>query len=347
MIRHDAEWLEKLGEEGERRAQRLHASTVVVDCCSIIPFDPTYHQKVRKGGVTAISHTVVKHLNDLSGAVRDIGACLRWIRENSEELLLVTSLGEINLAKSSGRVGIIFGPQDPNFLGDNLDLLDAFHELGVRILQLTYQRQNLVGCGCAELHDGGLSRFGRDLVKRMNELGILIDLSHCGEKTAEDAIELSQRPVVFTHAHPFSLSPHVRAKRDGTLRKLAEKGGVVGLTALSLFLAESQDQDRRPDLNDFIRHVDYLSELLGIDHIGLGLDFDDASSRDQWLAANKRNTEFESRWSFEERRIEYLSGPDEVPNVTRALVAHGYSDDDIRKILGGNFLRVFDNVWGG
>jgi membrane dipeptidase len=179
----------------------------------------------------------------------------------------------------------------------------------------------------------------------MDNLGMVVDLSHCGATTAADAIKLSRNPVIFSHAHPNRLSPHVRAKDDDVLRALAERGGVIGITALSAFLYDPAEPRVRQGLPRFVEHIKYLVDLIGIDHVGFGCDFDETNTPEKYKADHDAHPELSTGWSWEDKRIHDLTSAAEETNITRALVWGGFSDGEIRKILGENFLRVFKSVW--
>ncbi len=336
----------ELTEEQARRAAAIHRAVIVVDGSLTLKQDEKHFAEVRAGGVTATNHTVIWPDRDLPTALREINACRRWIDANPEEVLLATTVADIHAAKASGREAIIFGPQNTEMIGTDLSLLGTFYDLGVRVLQLTYQRQNSVGAGCGERRDGGLTRFGRELVGEMNALGIVVDVSHGGPVTARDAIEHSTTPVIFSHAHPSAVSPHTRAVDDELLRAMADQGGVIGMTALSGFLYDPERPRERPSLRMLVRHVEHIANLVGIDHVGIALDFEETNTPEHYEAARRANPELNTGWSWEEKRIHNLTEVGELPNVTAALVAAGLSDSDIKKVLGENFLRVFQAVWG-
>jgi len=337
-----------LTEEQEARAQRLHAEALVIDGSSVVKLEQAHIERARSGGVTATNHTVMHPLSDLTESLSEIAVCRRWIDANPAGVLLATSTADIIEAKRSGREAIILGPQNVEFIGTNLKLLGTTYDLGVRILQLTYQRQNMVGSGCGERRDAGLTHFGRTLVREMNALGIVVDISHCGPVTGRDAIEVSTTPVIVSHGHPSRVAPHARAKDDDLLRALAENGGVIGPTALSMFNYVPEDRGRRPGLADFARHLGYLIELIGIDHVSIGLDFDETNTPEKYAADQAAFPEIytqTSPYSWDERRIHGLTHAGETPAVTRALVWLGLSDEDVHKVLGGNLMRVFSEVW--
>jgi membrane dipeptidase len=334
-----------MDSDQESRAERLHAAALVVDGSSVVMSEDAHFERARAGGVTATNHTVTHPPSDFETAMLDMARCRRWIAGHADEGLLATTVADIRDAKVTGREAIIFGPQNTEFIGTDLTRFEAAYEMGVRVLQLTYQRQNWVGCGCGERRDAGLSTFGRALVHEMDALGVVVDLSHCGEQTSLDAISESRNPVILSHAHPAAVTPHVRAKSDDLLRELAAGGGVIGITALSAFLEDPSKRGERPGMEAFVRHMAYLIELIGVDHVGIGLDFDETNTPEKFAAARREHPELDTGFGWDDKRIHDLTHAGEEGNVTRALVSMGLSDDDIPKILGGNFLRVFEAVW--
>jgi len=334
-----------LSPEDEARAVDLHSKAILVDGSSVVEQEDAHFERARAGGVTATNHTVTHPPSDFETAMLDMALCRRWIAEHQDDGLLALSVSDIREAKGSGREAIIFGPQNTEFIGTDLHRFEAAFEMGVRVLQLTYQRQNWVGAGCGERRDAGLSTFGRSLVQAMDQLGVVVDLSHCGAETSAEAIRESRNPVIFSHAHPATVTPHVRAKSDDLLRALAADGGVVGITALSAFLEERDHPGRRPGLEAFVRHMSYLIDLIGVDHVGIGLDFDETNTPEKFAAARRDHPELDTGFGWDDKRIHDLTHAGEETNVTRALVSMGLSDTDILKILGGNFLRVFEQVW--
>lgn len=336
----------ELTDAQEQRAAALHQEAIVVDGSLTLKQDQQHFLDARAGGVSATNHTVIWPDHDLLTSLKGIDSCRRWIDQNPSEVLLATTVEDIYEAKRTGREGIIFGPQNTEMIGPDLALVGTFYDLGVRILQLTYQRQNLVATGCGETHDGGVTRYGRDMIRVMNELGIIVDVSHCSAKTARDAFEISKTPVIYSHAHPYAVSPHVRAKDDDLIRAMADQGGVIGITAISGFLYDPERPRERPSLKMLVRHIEYIANLVGIDYVGIALDFEETNTPEHYEAARRANPELNTGWSWEDKRPHNLSMVSEMPNVTRALVAAGFSDGDIKKVLGENYLRVFKQVWG-
>lgn len=338
----------ELSAEQEERARRIHAAAVVIDGSSVVKQEPSHIERARAGGVTATNHTVTRPMSDLPTALAELNSCRRWIDDNAGDVLLGTSVAAIHEAKRSNREAIIFGPQNTEFIGTALSHLGTAYDLGVRILQLTYQRQNWVGSGCGERRDGGLTTFGREFVREMNSLGILVDISHCGQVTGADAIEASKVPVVVSHGHPNRVAPHARAKDDELLLALARSGGVIGVTAISMFLYDASAPGVRPGLRDLRTHLEYLIDLVGVDHVGIGLDFDETNTPQKYAADAAAHPEIytdTAAFGWDDKRIHGLTHAGEELSVTRTLVSLGLSDDDIQKVLGQNFLRVFGEAW--
>ncbi|MFI0423663.1 dipeptidase [Spongiactinospora sp. 9N601] len=325
----------------------LHAATTVVDGSTVIELSDEHIERIRRGGVTAVNHTVTVPYADTVTALRQVNECRRWIDGHADSVLLALDVADIARAKTEGREAVILGPQDTEMIGVDLDLLGTFHDLGVRILQLTYQRQNLLGSGCGESSDSGLTHQGRAFVREMNELGVLVDVSHCGERTGLDAMDASGRPVVVTHSFCDALSPHIRAKSDAYLRRLAEQRGVIGITSLSAFLYHPGDPARRPDLARFVEHVSRVVEVAGIDHVAVATDYDETLT-EAMRAEQAKAKEFHNLlgdWPWDQRRAVGMDDHSHFANFTAALLDGGFSAEEVGKVLGGNWLRVFAEAW--
>ncbi|MGA9335265.1 MAG: membrane dipeptidase, partial [Rudaea sp.] len=225
---------------------------------------------IRRSGVTALHFTlgnVGSYSDDYEHAVRSIAYWDAQIAAHPDVLLKVTRGEQLDEAKRSARLGIVYGFQDTTMYGENLDRFDRFHDFGVRIVQLTYNRRNLVGDGCLEPGDAGLSLFGLEMVARMNERGVLIDLSHCGCRTTRESIEASTQPVAITHSGCAALSDNPRNTPDAQLRLLAGRGGVFGVYVMPYLRDAGQVM-----ADDVIRHIEHAVQVCGEDHVGIGTD---------------------------------------------------------------------------
>jgi len=289
---------------------------------------------------------------DFDTTIRNIAHWNAQIAAHPDLLLQVRGSADIAAAKSSGRLGVIYGFQDATPLGEDLARVTTFGELGVRVFQLTYNRRNLVGDGCLEPGNAGLSTFGRALVERLNECNLLIDLSHGGERTTRDAIAASKLPLAISHTGCAALAPLPRNKSDAELKALAEKGGVAGIYLMPFLRSEGQ-----PTAEDLLRHIEHAINVCGEEHVGIGTD--------GGISPIKFDAEYRKKFAAEvaERRARGVSAPGERPDVYTflpdlnsvdryarigALLAkRGHSDERIAKVLGGNFARLFDTVWTG
>lgn len=307
----------------------------------------------RASGVTAVNVTV-SSVGVLEGAfektVRQIGSWERELNRHPDVLMKVRSAADLRAAKSAGRVGLIYGFQDTLPLGDQPARLDTFYRLGVRVIQLTYNRRNLAGDGCLEPGNAGLSRLGRDLVERMNALGVLVDLSHCGQRTTAEGIAASAGPVAITHSGCATLADLPRNKTDEELRKLAEKGGVVGIYLMPFLRTKGQ-----PMAEDVIRHIEHAVYVCGEDHVGIGTDGSispvavtpEFVKRFREDIANRRRLgisapgESEDVYTF----VPDLNSPRRLETIAAQLQARGHSGERIGKVLGDNFARLFAEVW--
>ena len=285
-----------------------------------------------------------------------------------DELRLVLKAADIEAAYRDGARGVIFDFQETMPFGTNLDRIDTFYNLGLRVVQLTYNLRNLVGDGCTERYKTGLTYFGIEVVQRLNELGMLVDVSHSSEQVGFDAIEVSSSPVVVTHSASSAVCYHDRGKGDELARAIADNGGFFGVAAIGGFLRA----DNRATLDDFAEHVEHLVDVMGIDHVGIGSDkcgpgpgtesnFEYPPELGPYDTSylyqedpDPRATPGGFAWSgfraehrlSDTHRIEDFDQFTDWPAITVKLVERGFSEDELRKILGLNYLRVFREVVG-
>ena len=322
-----------------------------------VPLSDAFLQDIRNSGLTAVHVTILPVGSTppdaaFTEAVMGIGRFEREIDRNPGVLSRVRTVADLQAAKSAGRTGLIYGFQDGVAFETDLSRLEALHRLGIRVVQPTYNRRNLLGDGCLEPANAGLSKTGVESIAKMNELGILVDLSHCGRQTAADAIKASTRPVAFTHTGSAAENDHPRNRTDAELRAVAEKGGVSGVFFMP-FLSEG----RQPTAADVIRHLEHMIQVAGEDHVSIGTD--------GGISPEVVTPEFRERHAgFVRKRCEAgISAPGETDdgflfanelNTARRLEtladmlsARGHSDARIEKILGANLVRVFSDTWKG
>ncbi|MGF6723370.1 membrane dipeptidase [Paraburkholderia sp. GAS41] len=319
----------------------LHENSIIIDGLNISRFDRSVFEDMQKGGITATNCTV-SVWESFAKTVDNIALMKQQIRENSEFLTLVRTTDDILRAKQEKRTGVILGFQNAHAFEDNLGYIEAFADMGVRVVQLCYNTQNLVGTGCYE-RDGGLSGFGREVISEMNRVGIMVDLSHVGGNTSSEAIAFSKKPVCYSHCLPSGLKEHPRNKSDEQLKEIADAGGFVGVTMFAPFLKRGIDAT----VEDYVEAIDYVVNLIGEDAVGIGSDFTQGYTVDffDWITHDKgryrRLTNFGKVVNPEGIRT-----IGEFPNLTAAMERAGWSDTRIRKIMGENWVRVFRDVWG-
>ncbi|MSQ37363.1 MAG: membrane dipeptidase [Chloroflexi bacterium] len=293
---------------------------------------------LRAGGVDVVLATVAS-LEDARFAVGELAAWLD-LAEGSMPFRLVRSVEEIRAAKAAGMLAVVLHFQGGNPIETDAALVDVYAQLGVRVVQLTYNFANAIGDGCLEPRGAGLTAFGCNVVERLVAQRVAVDVSHVGVRTALDAVELAGpvAPVVATHANARAVCDHPRNLPDEVVRAIAATGGVIGLCAFPAFVAGSSVAT----LDQLLAHADHLSELVGPEHVGLGFDFADEDEDDYVYYGYDPRWYPRPPWVFPEG----IGGFAESGNVTEALRARGYSDGQIGGILGENFLRAFRAIWG-
>ena len=329
-------------------ARRIYDEAIVIDGLNVSNWESdAVFERLRAGNITAINATVATWENFLQ-TMAHLSAWMRRFRER-DDILQVKETADIHTAKKLGKTGIILGFQNASPIENDLDRLGLFLALGVRVIQVTYHETNLLGSGCWERNDAGLSNFGVDAVREMNRLGIVVDLSHVGPKTTLDAIEVSEQPVAITHANARTFCGHRRNKEEEALVALAEKGGVVGATSFANFLPKGFDST----VEDFVDAIDDMVERIGIDHVAIGTDSTHDQPLEFWhYISSQQGTKFPS--TFADGSIPYtelsfqpkgIDSPAEFPNLADALADRGYSGEDITRLLGGNWMSLFERVW--
>jgi membrane dipeptidase len=309
----------------------------------------------RESGVTC-AHITVGSVGTTApdtafmSTVRGIAFWEREIERNSDTLSRVRTVTDISKAKKARRTGLIYGLQDGVAFETDLSRLESLHALGLRVVQPTYNRRNLLGDGCLEPANAGLSRNGITAIERLNELGILVDLSHCGRQTAADAIRVSKKPVAFTHTGCQALADHPRNRTDAELRAVAEKGGVSGIYFMP-YLSEG----RQPTAADIVRHLEHMVQVAGEDHVSIGTDgnisptvvddkYKEAFAKD---TRERREAGIAAPWETEEGYLfaTELNTPRRLATLAMMLADRRHNATRIEKILGGNLLRVFRDTW--
>lgn len=310
---------------------------------------------VSESGLSAVHLTVgpvgtLSALQSFEKIVRDVARWEREIDDHPDVFARVRKAEDILLTRESGRTGLIYGLQDGVSFEDDTERLPALRQIGIRVIQPTYNRRNLLGDGCMEPGDAGLSRNGLIAMERMNELGITVDLSHCGRRTAADAIKVSKRPVSFTHTGCYALAEHPRHRTDEEIRAVSASGGVTGI-----FIMPYLAKGRQPTAADVIRHLEHAINVGGEDHVSLGTDGTVSPSvlteeyKEHFREMTRKRKEAGIAAPFETEEgylfANDLNTPRRFETLADMLLGRGHSESRVEKILGSNLLRLFTDTW--
>jgi len=266
-----------------------------------------------------------------------------FLAHHSETMKRIDTAADIDSARASGKIGVIIGLQNSEHFRQPGDV-DLFYGLGQRVSQLTYNARNMIGNGSTERRDEGLSDFGVAIVERMNRAGMVVDVSHCGDRTTLDAFDASKKPVLITHANCRAVANHPRCKTDEAIRKCAVQHGVMGITGVRMFVRTEEPTT----VEHVLDHFDHVKKLVGPEFLGVGSDID-LFGYDAMPAAERAalHGNYKSTYAFREKDdIEGLNHPKRMFDLTEGLIRRGYTDPEIRGILGGNFRRALGAIWG-
>jgi membrane dipeptidase len=325
------------------KARALHGANIVWDAHACLPLVPGYGmeplERHRAAGVTFVSINVGMDMNPIPQVMRVIAGFRAWIAARPDHYLLAGGIADVHLAKREGKLAVAFDLEGSTMLDDDLAMLRLYRDLGVRQIHLAYNRDNSIAGGCHGA-DMKLTPLGRAAVAEINRVGMLMDCSHSGTSTSLEVMEISRRPVIFSHSNPKALKSHPRNITDEQIKACAATGGVVALNGIGIFLG---DNDIRTET--LLRHIDYVVERIGVDHVGLGLDY----SFDSHVKDTPENCDRAAWWPPEHgygQPGRQNMPPERFPELTAALLAHQYSEADVAKIIGGNMLRVAGETWG-
>jgi len=331
----------------------IFKSSIIIDDLS--GFDPkpslpdAGFSVVRESGVTIVGPTLGEVAPETAflSTVEELGKTTELILRYADRMILIRSFPDVMKAKRENKLGVLANVQNSACIGHDLKNLDLFYSLGLRQIQLTFNWRNIVGDGCTERTQAGLSYFGVDMVKRMNELGMIVDAAHTGYQSTLDAVEVSDKPIVFSHTNCKALCDHPRNKSDDQIKALARRGGVIGLSCFNWFVSDKP----RSTLEDLLQHFDHVAKLVGPEYIGIGSDFSVAgwAGREpdaEWEAHKKIYSEAE--WKTIKGRfppyIEAVNDPRRYHTIAEGLQKRGWKPDDIAKVLGLNLVRVYREV---
>lgn len=305
-------------------------------------------RELHAGGVSAIHVTICYHEN-FRETIANIGQWNRWFQDFSDLICPAFSADDVRRAKQAGRTAVIFGFQNPSPIEDDLALVEIWHRLGVRFMQLSYNNQSLLATGCYESEDPGITRMGREVIREMNRVGMVIDMSHSAERSTLEAMELSARPIAITHANPASWHDVPRNKSDTVLKALGKSGGMLGFSLYPLHLKGGSGCT----LRNFCDMVARTADLMGTERIGIGSDLcqDQPDTVVEWMRVG--------RWTRDARgasgplgaavfppQPDWFRNNTQFPGIAAGLADVGFAAPDIDRIMGGNWLDFFQRSFG-
>ena len=322
--------------------------TVLIDGLQYANWSERIFRQLREGGVDAIHATITYH-ETFRETVSNIERWNRWFELYPDLIFQGFSAADVVLAKATGRTAVFFGAQNPSCIEDDIGLIEVLHRLGLRFMQLSYNNQSLLATGCYESEDTGLTRMGRAVVSEMNRVGMVVDMSHSAERSTLEAIAHSSRPITISHANPAAWYGALRNKSDRVLKALAESGGILGFSLYPHHLLGGS----ACSLQDYCAMIARTAETMGVEQLAIGSDLcqDQPDSVVEWMRTG--------RWT---KSVDYGEGSAAAPGfpampewfrdnrdfakVAAGLRAVGFSTTDVAAIMGGNWLRFFQNSFG-
>jgi microsomal dipeptidase-like Zn-dependent dipeptidase len=319
-----------------------------IDCLQYCNWSRKIFEEMNTGDLSAV-HVTISYWEDFRETVERIVEWKRRFEAYSDLIAPAGTAADVRRIAAEGRTAIIFGAQNCSPIEDDVGLIAVVHDLGLRFMQLSYNNQSLLATGCYENEDPGITRMGREAIREMNRVGLVVDMSHSAERSTLDAIEISERPIAITHANPAAWHPALRNKSDDVLRALAQSGGMLGLSLYPHHLKDGTDCT----LDSFCGMVARAAEVMGVAHIGIGSDLcqDQPDSVVEWM----RNGTWTKTLDFGEGsksaagfppQPDWYGGNRDLGNVARGLADVGFSADDVEHVMGLNWLDFFDRSFG-
>lgn len=318
-----------------------------------LPWIPCYWDveilaRYRRAGYTFISATLQDWPPTFEGTRQCIERFKEMARPHADWLVFGSTLDEIERGRREGKLVVGLNSQETRPVGEDLSRIEALRAMGIRHMLLAYNVRNLVADGCAEVADGGLSNFGRQVVREMDRVGIIVDCAHTGRRSSLDAIELSKRPVIFSHSNAYAVCPHIRNLHDDQIRACAVRDGVIGIVGVGAYTG-----DAKGSTESVFRHIDYIASLVGPEHVGLGTDYVKILPVKDYTAEWAEIAKMGIAWPNSENAWpdptgtqitvdeSHCFGPEQLGELIATMLAHGYPTEAVRGILGANFKRVY------
>lgn len=321
--------------------RQLFSESIIWDnhtCVTIRPGRPgalAELQRHRESGVDVVGLNVGFDAAPAQDAIKLIADFRQWLRTHTDDYALVGRFEDIERARRAQRLAVFFNIEGGNPLLEQVSMVSLYYELGVRWMLFAYNRTNALAGGCQD-EDTGLTDLGRAVLAEMERVGMIVCCSHIGQRSAMEILERAAQPVIFSHSNPRAVWAHSRNITDEAMRACARTGGVVGINGVGIFLG---DNDSRAET--LVRHIDYAVNLIGVEHVGIGLDY--AFDQEEVLAFVKAHPDMYPPAKYP-NGIE-LAPPEVLPRIAELLLDRGYSNDDVRAIMGGNLSRVAQQVW--
>jgi len=320
-----------------KQAQQIHNRALVWDTHACFPLNPnsdlTELKRYSDSGVNFVSLNIGMDMDSFETVMQVLARFRNHIVSHSEKYILALTVKDIQAARESSRLAIAFDLEGSEPLLGNLNMISFYYDLGVRQMLLAYNKDNRASGGCME-GNIGLTGFGKDVIKEMNRVGMVVDVSHMGYRASMEAFEISTAPVIFSHSNPKALRDHARNISDEQIKACAQSDGVIGINGIGDFLNGTSSKI-------FVQNIEYVMNLVGPEHVGIGLDY--VIDKQELMDYITGHPDVFPPEKFSE----YLAmvEPEQIPEFTELLYQKGHSEQVISEILGGNFLRVAEQVW--
>ena len=324
------------------------ANKIIIDGLQYINWDRALFEKTRDSGIHAV-HVTIAYWENFREVIHNISQWHRHFENHADLIMPIRCAADIDIAKTENKLGIVMGFQNCSPIEDDLALVQVLHELGVRIMQLSYNNQSLLATGCYEENDPGITRFGKQVIKEMNRVGMVIDMSHSAEISTLEAIELSERPIAITHANPSFFHPALRNKSDTVLKAISESGGIIGFSMYPFHLKNGSDCT----LEEFCQMIVQTAEMVGPDQIAIGSDLCEQWGYDtlEWMRSG--------RWTYAAdygegsadnkawpKQPDWFGGSQDIMNIAKGLKEVGMAENDVDKVMGLNWYNFFKQSFG-
>jgi len=323
----------------------MYKDQIIIDGLQYCKWDREYFSSLKKSGITAVHVTLVYH----EMARETLTQFAQWnklFEQNSDLIMPVMNMADVQLAKSTGKVGIFFGAQNCSPIDDEIGLIEVMRKQGLLIMQLTYNNQSLLATGCYEKNDSGITRFGKQAIAEMNRVGMIIDMSHSAQQSTLEAIDLSSRPICISHANPTFAHDALRNKSNEVIKALTARGGLLGFSLYPFHLPNGS----ACTLDDFCEMIAKTADLVGVDHLGIGSDL--CLNQPQEVLEWMRNGKWSKAMDYGEGSSSNSGWPDDLPwfkdelgmeNIYNGLIKYGFQKKEANQILGGNWFNFLES----